>query len=227
MPDRSAPASCPASRPGGNRGHRVIYGRMPGGTLGIDAQAAFQFTGNKAGMPHHFLPETAPLRQAVKIKMAGNLRQLRYFLRGMAGRISQHMLPEPAPGQPRLPQAGSAAAVQPGGQGLKTGPAGKPFSARAMRHPAASATSLRIRALRSRAGRLMIKADIKQRQPKRFRTICEKNFSNLPSYLRDGHENAFPTPASPRIKRKRQKTAQNGTSCILFLEMGCIFLFIT
>ena len=111
----------------GTGGTGVIYGRMPGGTLGIDAQAAFQFTGNKAGMPHHFLPETAPLRQAVKIKMAGNLRQLRYFLRGMAGRISQHMLPEPAPGQPRLPQAGSAAAVQPGGQGLKTGPAGKPL----------------------------------------------------------------------------------------------------
>ena len=34
-----------------------------------------------------------------------------------------------------------------------------------------------------------------------------------------------PLPPAPRIKRKRQKTAQNGTSCILFLEMGCIFLF--
>jgi len=82
------------------------------------------------------------------------------------------------------------------------------FGASAMRHPAASATSLRIRALRSRAGRLMIKADIKQRQPKRFRTICEKNFSNLPSYLRDGHENAFPTPASPP---HQTETSKNGT----------------
>lgn len=34
-----------------------------------------------------------------------------------------------------------------------------------------------------------------------------------------------PLPPAPRIKRKRQKTAQNGISCILFLEMGCIFLF--
>ena len=31
--------------------------------------------------------------------------------------------------------------------------------------------------------------------------------------------------AVPLIKRKRQKTPQIGTSCILFLEMGCVFLF--
>ena len=105
----------------------VIQGRVAGGKPGIDAQAALQLPGKKAGMPHHLLPEAAPLRQAVKIKVVGNLRQLRYFFRSIAGRIGQHMLPEPAPGQPRLPQAGRAAAVQPGGQGIKAGPAGKTF----------------------------------------------------------------------------------------------------
>ena len=67
-------------------------------------------------------------------------------------------------------------AQQPSSRGSRTSKQGqqeKPFRASTMRHPAASATSLRIRALRSRAVWLMTKADIKQRQPKRFPTICE------------------------------------------------------
>ena len=116
---------CNAQAGAGRAG--VIDGRVAGGKPGIDAQAALQLPGKETGVPHHLPPEAAPLRQAVKIKVVGNLRQLRYFFRSIARRIGQHMLPEPSPGQPRLPQAGRAAAVQPGGQDIKAGPAGKTF----------------------------------------------------------------------------------------------------
>ena len=105
----------------------IVKGRMARGKFGIDAQAALQFPGQEAGMRRHLLPEAVPLGQAVEIKVVGNLRQFRNLLRGVRGRIGQHMLAEPAPGQKGLPQSGRAAAVQQGAQVLKTGPGGKPL----------------------------------------------------------------------------------------------------
>jgi len=46
--------------------------------------------------------------------------------------------------------------------------------------------------------------------------------SNLPRYPQGGSRKTF---AAPLIKPEHQKTPQIGTSRILFLEMGCIFLF--
>ena len=116
------------------------------------------------------LPRAAPLRQAVKIEDDGwkSPPAPAILLGGMAGRIESFMLPEPAPGQPRA-STGAGAAAAKASQG--TGPQNRAsqeerhhFRARAMRHPAASANPSGIKALRSRAGKMMIKANIKQRQ---------------------------------------------------------------